>query len=101
MSLDQAPQDPVVVTEKMAVRIVALLLLVAALCVFVLWTVNPIGAGSENTFALFVGGDLIAVAMISYIQRSVSENGRIGRVPIIAGCSFIVFLVAAAFYLLG
>lgn len=98
---DVKTTDPVAVTEKMAVRIVALLLLVAALCVFVLWTVNPIGPGSENTFALFVGADFIAVAMISYIQRSVSENGRIGRVPIVAGCGFIVFLVAAAFYLLA
>ena len=101
MSVASQSADPVVVTEKMAVRVVALLLIVAALCVFVLWTVNPVGSGSESTFALFVAGDLLAVAMISYVQRSVSERGRVGRLPIIAGCGFIVFLVAAAFYLLA
>jgi hypothetical protein len=90
-----------VVTERMGVRVVALLLLIAALSVFVLWTVNPIGSGSETTFALFVGVDLVSVAMISYVQRSVTQNGRIGIVPMVAGCCLIVFLVFAAFYLLG
>jgi hypothetical protein len=90
-----------VVTEKMAVRIVALLLVLAALAVFVLWTVNPVGSGSETTFALFVGVDLVSVAMVSYVKRSVEETGRIGRVPMLAGCMFVLFLVAAGFYLLA
>ena len=89
-----------VVTEKMGIRIVALLLLIAALSVFVLWTVNPVGAGSETTFALYLAVDLICVAMISYVQRSVAGDGRIGRAPLIAGCCFILFLVLAGFYLL-
>ena len=90
-----------VTTEEMGVRVVALLLMVAALSVFVLWTVNPVGSGSESTFALFVAVDIVSVAVISYIQRSVSERGRIGRVPVLAGCAFMVVLVAAAFYLLA
>jgi hypothetical protein len=89
-----------VVTEKMGVRIVALLLLVALLSVFVLWTVNPVGPGSESTFALYVAVDLVSVAMISYVQRSIISDGRIGRAPLIAGCCFILFLVLAGFYLL-
>jgi hypothetical protein len=89
-----------VVTEKMGIRIVALLLLIAALSVFVLWTVNPVGAGSETTFALYLAVDLTCVAMISYVQRSVAGDGRIGRAPLIAGCCFILFLVLAGFYLL-
>jgi hypothetical protein len=89
-----------IVTERMGVRIVALLLLVALLSVFVLWTVNPVGPGSESTFALYIAVDLVSIAMISYVQRSVAEDGRIGRIPLIAGCSFILFLVLAGFYLL-
>jgi hypothetical protein len=89
-----------VVTERMGVRIVALLLLVALLSVFILWTVNPVGPGNETTFALYVAVDLVAVAMISYVQRSITGDGRIGRVPLIAGCSLILFLVLAGFYLL-
>jgi hypothetical protein len=90
-----------VATEKMGVRIVSLLLMVAALSVFVLWTVNPIGSGSESTFVLFIAVDIVSVAMVSYIQRSISERDRIGRAPVLAGCFFIVFLVATAFYLLA
>jgi hypothetical protein len=102
MSSQERPSSPeTVVTEKMGVRMVALLLMVAALSVFVLWTVNPIGSGSETTFALFIAVDIVSVAIISYIQRSISERDRIGRAPVLAGCCFIVFLVAAAFYLLG
>lgn len=97
----RSPSPETVVTEKMGVRLVALLLLVAALAVYVLWTVNPVGSGSESTFALFVGVDIISVSMISYIQRSISERNRIGRLPVLAGALFIVFLIAAAFYLLG
>lgn len=89
-----------VVAEKMGVRIVAFLLIVAALSVFVLWTVNPIGGGDETTFALFVAVDVIAVAMISYVQRSIERDDRIGRTPMLAGSVFIVFLIGLAFYLL-
>lgn len=90
-----------VASEMMATRIVALLLVVAALSVFVLWTVNPIGSGSESTYALFLGVDLLSVAMISYVERSIAGSGRIGKLPMIAGCCFILFLVSAAFYLIS
>ena len=54
-----------VVTERMGVRIVALLILIASLSVFILWTVNPVGSGSETTFAVYLAIDLIAFALIS------------------------------------
>ena len=88
-----------VVTERMAIRIVTLLLLVAALSVFVLWTVNPVGSGSEATYALYLAVDLVAVAMISYVQRAVSREGRMSRAPLVAGCLFMIFLVVAGLYL--
>lgn len=94
------PEGNAVVTERMAVRIVSLLLIVAAVCVFVLWSANPMGSGSETTFALFLGADLVAVAMISYVQRSVSEQESISRAPLIAGCCFVLVLVVAGIYLL-
>jgi hypothetical protein len=87
-----------VVTERMGVRIVALLLLIAALSVFVLWTVNPVGSGSETTFAIYLAIDLIAFALISYVNRRVADDSKIGRAPLIAGCCFILFLVLAGFY---
>ncbi|HXW94261.1 MAG TPA: hypothetical protein VEJ19_00970 [Nitrososphaerales archaeon] len=90
----------VVVIERMAVRIVSLLLIVAAVSVFVLWSANAVGSGGETTFALFLAVDLVAVAMISYVERSVSEQGNIGRAPLIAGCCFVLVLVIAGIYLL-
>jgi hypothetical protein len=88
-----------VVTERMAIRVVTLLLLVAALSVFVLWTVNPVGSGSEATYALYLAVDLVAVAMISYVQRAVSREGRMSRAPLVAGCLFMILLVVAGLYL--
>ena len=84
-----------IVTERMGVRIVSLLLLVAIISVFVLWSVNPVGSGSESTFALFLAVDLVSVAMISYVERAVAREGRIGKAPLVAGCLFILFLVVA------
>lgn len=90
-----------VATERMSIRIVSLLILVAAVSVFVLWSVNPVGPGSESTFALFLAVDLISVAMISYVERAVSRGGRLARAPLIAGCIFILFLVFTGVYLIG
>jgi hypothetical protein len=100
MIADQPPPDKnTAVTERMGLRIAALLLLVAALSVFVLWTVNAVGSGSEATYALYLAVDLVAVAMISYVQRAIAREGRMARVPLMAGCIFIVLLVVAGLYI--
>ena len=98
---EQASDAHAAAIESMGTRIVALLLLIAAVSFVVLWTANPIGSGSETTFALFVAVDLVSVAMISYVQRSITFDDRIGRVPLIAGCCFIIFLVLTNFYFMG
>jgi len=87
-----------VVTERMGIRIIALLLVIAFSSVFVLWTVNPVGTGSETIFAVYLGIDLMSFAMISYVHRSVTGGGRIGRAPLIAGCCFMLFLVLTGFF---
>jgi hypothetical protein len=100
MSGKHPTASTITVVEKMGTRIVALLLLIAAASFVVLWTVNPVGSGSETTFALFVAIDLTSVAMISYVQRSISFDDRFGRAPLLAGCFFILFLILAGFYLM-
>lgn len=87
------------VAEKMGLRIVALLLIVAALSVFVLWSVNPVGSGAESTFALYLAVDLVSLAMISYIERALTRDNHLARAPLVAGCCFIVFLVVSGLYL--
>ena len=88
-----------IATERMSLRIGSLLLLVAAISVFVLWSVNPVGSGSESTFAMFLAVDMVCVAMISYVERAVSREGRMSRAPLVAGCVFILFLVFTGIYL--
>jgi hypothetical protein len=90
-----------IVTERMALRIVSLLLLVAAISVFILWSANPLGSGSESTFALFLAVDLVSVAMISYVERAVTREGRMARAPLVAGCCFILILVLTGIYLVS
>ena len=90
-----------IVTERMGLRIVSLLLIIASVSVFILWSVNPVGSGSESTFALFLAVDLVSVAMISYVERSVNREGRMARAPLIAGCFMILFLVLTGIYLLS
>jgi hypothetical protein len=90
-----------VITERMGTRVASLLLLVAAISVFILWSVNPVGSGSESTFALYLAVDLVSVAMISYVQRAIARDGKVARAPLIAGCCFILLLVVGSLYLLS
>jgi hypothetical protein len=90
-----------VVTERMGVRIVSLMLLISAISVFILWSVNPVGSGSESTFALYLAVDLVCVAMISYVERAVAREGRVARAPLVAGCCFILFLIVVGLYLIS
>lgn len=83
------------VYEKLAVRIVALLILLELLTVYFLWILNPIGGSVESSFAVYLAIDLVAFFMISYLVRSIMEHDRFGRIPIIAGASFIVVLLIA------
>ena len=99
MKSDRPSGDERTVTERMGVRIVSLLLLIAALSVFVLWTVNPVGSGAETRFAVYLAIDLVAFALVAYVRRAVGSEGKIGRVPLIAGLCFILLLVAVGFYL--
>lgn len=98
---EQSQVGKTAAAEKMGLRIVSLLLIVAVVCVFTLWTVDPVGSGGVTTFALFLATDLVAVAMISYVQRSLASEGTMSRAPLIAGCCYITLLVMAGIYLLG
>jgi hypothetical protein len=48
---------------------VLLLIAVQVVTVVFAWLLNPIGAKSESEYALLLGVDLIAFALISYIGR--------------------------------
>lgn len=79
--------------EALGTRVVTLLLLLEALSVYFLWTFNPVGPEAEATFALFLAADLVSFAMISYVYRALKNESKIGRLPIIGGCIFILVLL--------
>ena len=85
------------VFERTGVRIVALLLVFELLSVYFLWVANPVGQGAEDAFALCLASDLISFAMISYVYRSLKQENRFRRAPLVAGCCFVVILLLVGF----
>jgi len=85
--------------EKIGVRIVALFLLFELLSVYFLWVANPVGQAAEDAYALYLAADLISFTMISYVYRSLNRENRFGRIPIVAGCCFVVILLMLGFVL--
>jgi hypothetical protein len=85
--------------DEIGERVVALLLLVEAISVFLLWTLNPLTSQGQSAFALYLAVDFVAFAMMSYLYRTLSSNGKISRVLIIAGCIFVAALFFASFTL--
>jgi hypothetical protein len=84
-------------TERIALRIVGLLVIVGFASSAVLWTIDTSLASGESLFAVYLSIDLIAFAMISYIYRVTKTGDNIGRVPLLAGCVLLLLLLAAGF----
>jgi hypothetical protein len=84
-------------SERMAVRIVFLLVIVGFASSLVLWTIDTSLASGESLFAIYLSIDLITFAMISYVYRVTKTGDSIGRIPVLAGCILLVALLAAGF----
>jgi hypothetical protein len=97
MTPKEPSSDTHVLFERTGVRVVGLLLLFESISVFFLWVANPIGQGAEEAFALCLASDLISFAMISYVHRSLKQQNRFKRYPLIVGCCFVVILLLAGF----
>ncbi len=87
--------------EEMGERIVALLLVVEAISVFLLWTLDPLTPQGQDAFAIYLAIDLIAFAMTSYLYRALNSDRRMSRALILAGCVFIAILFLVSFILPG
>ena len=91
--------SPGLTIDEMGERVVALLLVVMAVSVFLLWTLNPLTSQGQDAFALYLAVDFVAFAMMSYIYRTLSSEGNISKILIIAGCCFIAVLFFISFTL--
>ncbi len=83
--------------ERIAVRIVGLLVIVAFASSVVLWTIDTSLASGESLFAVYLSIDLISFAMISYIYRVTKTGDSIGRIPLLVGSVTLLLLLAAGF----
>ena len=84
-------------TERIAVRIVGLLVVVGFAASVVLWTIDTSLSSGESLFAVYLSIDLISFVMISYIYRVTKTGDNIGRIPLLAGCVLLLLLLAAGF----
>jgi hypothetical protein len=84
-------------TERIAVRIVGLLVVVGFASSAVLWTIDTSLSSGESLFAVYLSIDLIAFAMISYVYRVTKTGDSIGRIPLLAGSVLLLALLAAGF----
>ena len=83
--------------DGVSLRIMALVLIVAIVSVFTLWTLSPTVSTSQSVFGIYLAVDLVCFAMISYIYRTSKGGGRLSRVYLVAGCVLLLVLVGAGF----
>ena len=83
--------------ERLALRIVGLLVIVGFASSVVLWTIDTSLASGESLFAVYLSIDLIAFAMISYVYRVTKTGDSVGRIPLLAGSIMLLLLLAAGF----
>jgi hypothetical protein len=78
-------------------RIVGLLLLVEAISVYLLWNLNPFTEEGRTSFALYLALNFISFAMMSYIYRTSSQDGRESRFLLICGSVALAALLLGVF----
>ena len=79
-------------------QIVILLLLLQAVSVVFLWTLNGVGMVSEGRFAIFFAVSLLSFAMIAYIYTHARWSAPVSRVWILAGSVGLVVLLLSSLY---
>jgi hypothetical protein len=95
--MTESQGDATKVTDAIGERIIALLLVVEAVSVFVLWTLNPLTSQGQDAFAVYLAIDFVSFAMMSYLYRALESESPVSRLLIIAGCVFIAILFFVSF----
>ena len=81
--------------ERIGIRMVGLLLIIAAVSVIGLWTLDTSVVSGESLFAVYLSMDLVAFAMISYVYRVVKGGDNVRQVPLLAGLFMLLVLILA------
>ena len=97
MTEDSARQAISDAGERIGLQVMGLLLIIAAMSVVGLWTLDTYAVSGESLFAVYLSMDLICFAMITYVYRTTKGGDEIGRIPMIAGCAMLMILIFAGF----
>jgi len=81
---------------SLTARVVISFLLLQALAISYLWTINGLSASGERAFALFLAVDLVSFAIVSYIYRTQRGGEEISRTWIFLGASAVLILLFAS-----
>lgn len=65
--------------------LVVFLLILQAVSVVLMWSLNPLGERSQASFALLLAADFVSFSMISYIARNRSSGGGIRGAFVLMG----------------
>lgn len=80
---------------RLANTIVLFLILLQGTATVTLWTLNPTDPASQAVFAILLGIDLLAFAMMSYLYRSERSGSGFNRTWVLVGCGMFVILLVA------
>jgi hypothetical protein len=97
MTEDSARQAISDASERVGLQIMGFLLIIAAISVFGLWTLDTYAISGESLFAVYLSMDLICFSMITYVYRTTKGGDAIGRIPMLAGCVMLTILIFAGF----
>ncbi|MCL5068279.1 MAG: hypothetical protein M1368_08000 [Thaumarchaeota archaeon] len=81
--------------------LITILVILQALSVLAVWTLNPMGKSSQQVFALFTALNLLSFAIISHSYRMRRGSGRLNGGLVLSGLGLILFLLVAGLFFQG
>jgi RsiW-degrading membrane proteinase PrsW (M82 family) len=75
--------------------VLAILIIFQIVSVIFLWSISTVGLSAEQLFALFLGADILAFAMVSYVYRSLKEKESPRMIWLLAGSGMLVVLMVS------
>ena len=79
--------------------IVTLLLILQAVSVAYLWTLNPVGGSASGLFAVFLAVNLLSFSLVSYLYTHVKWREEIQGVWLLVGALGLVILLLTGLFL--
>ena len=76
--------------------LVVLLVILQAVSVFLMWSLNPTGQRTQTSFALLLAADLVAFSSVSYLGRIGDMGGKVRGALLLAGSAAVLLFMLLA-----